>query len=164
MVLDLLFGIAAAWTLAEGAHVVRGGMSTKEENEFDKKNGARGIDPREVVKIAQRNGVYPNKHGVLPAEPNSRIIKYVAQYANKPSDIDLSIFKEDGIDDVDFYIETNIVEGLKPLAKIVSGGEVSRIMLAFKALMIKSSKVEISSAANPAYAASALTKVSRCLT
>ena len=60
----------------------------------------------------------------------------------KPEDIDLSIFKEGGIDDVDFYIETNIGEGLKPLAKIVSGGEVSRIMLAFKALMIKSSKVE----------------------
>ena len=60
----------------------------------------------------------------------------------KPDDIDLSIFKESGIDDVDFYIETNIGEGLKPLAKIVSGGEVSRIMLAFKALMIKSSKVE----------------------
>ena len=58
------------------------------------------------------------------------------------NDIDLSIFKENGIDDIDFYIETNIGEGLKPLNKIVSGGEVSRIMLAFKALMIKSSKVE----------------------
>ena len=57
-------------------------------------------------------------------------------------EVDLSIFKDNGIDDVDFYIETNIGEGLKPLAKIVSGGEVSRIMLAFKALMIKSSKVE----------------------
>lgn len=60
----------------------------------------------------------------------------------KPEDIKLDIFKDNGIDDVDFYIETNIGEGLKPLAKIVSGGEVSRIMLAFKALMIKSSKVE----------------------
>ena len=59
-----------------------------------------------------------------------------------PNDIDLSIFKDNGIDDIDFYIETNIGEGLKPLNKIVSGGEVSRIMLAFKALMIKSSKVE----------------------
>ena len=60
----------------------------------------------------------------------------------KPNDIKLDIYKDNGIDDVDFYIETNIGEGLKPLAKIVSGGEVSRIMLAFKALMIKSSKVE----------------------
>ena len=59
-----------------------------------------------------------------------------------PNEVDLSIFKENGIDDVDFYIETNIGEGIKPLAKIVSGGEVSRIMLAFKVLMIKSSKVE----------------------
>ena len=59
-----------------------------------------------------------------------------------PDNVDLSIFKETGIDDIDFYIETNIGEGLKPLAKIVSGGEVSRIMLAFKTLMIKSSKVE----------------------
>ena len=58
------------------------------------------------------------------------------------NEIDLSIFKENGIDDVDFYIETNIGEGLKPLNKIVSGGEVSRIMLAFKALMIKANKVE----------------------
>lgn len=57
-------------------------------------------------------------------------------------EVDLSIFKENGIDDVDFYIETNIGEGLKPLNKIVSGGEVSRIMLAFKALMIKANKVE----------------------
>ena len=61
---------------------------------------------------------------------------------DKPNDIDLSIFNDNGIDDVDFYIETNIGEGLKPLAKIASGGEVSRIMLAFKALTIKSSKVE----------------------
>ena len=64
------------------------------------------------------------------------------QPVEKPKDVDLSIFKENGIDDVDFYIETNIGEGLKPLAKIVSGGEVSRIMLAFKALMIKSSRIE----------------------
>ena len=88
MVLGLLFGMAAAWTLAEGALVLRGGMSSGEENKFDNKNGARGIDPTDVVKIAQRNGVYPNKHGVLPAEPNSRIISYVRRYANSPADVD----------------------------------------------------------------------------
>ena len=55
--------------------------------------------------------------------------------------LSLSIFNENGIDDVDFYIETNIGEGLKPLNKIASGGEISRIMLAFKALYIKSQKL-----------------------
>ena len=57
-------------------------------------------------------------------------------------DVDLSIFLESGIDEVDFYIETNLGEGLKPLNKIISGGEASRIMLAFKALFIKANKVE----------------------
>lgn len=52
-----------------------------------------------------------------------------------------NVYKLDGIDEVDFLIETNIGEGLKPLAKIISGGEASRIMLALKALFIKSQKI-----------------------
>ena len=60
---------------------------------------------------------------------------------NKEEDYKGNIFKVDGIDEVDFLIETNIGEGLKPLAKIVSGGEASRIMLALKALFIKSQKI-----------------------
>ena len=59
----------------------------------------------------------------------------------KDKDLSLSIFNDNGIDDIDFYIETNIGEGLKPLAKVVSGGEMSRIMLAIKALFIKSQKI-----------------------
>lgn len=54
---------------------------------------------------------------------------------------DESSLKENGVDDVDFLIETNIGEGLKPLAKVISGGEASRIMLAFKALFIKANKI-----------------------
>ena len=87
MVLGLLFGMAALWGIAEGAHVIRGGMSSGETSKFDKQNGARGIDPTEVVKIAQRNGVYPNKHGVLPAEPNAKIMGYVERYANSHADV-----------------------------------------------------------------------------
>ena len=60
----------------------------------------------------------------------------------KDKDLSLSIFNENGIDDIDFYIETNIGEGIKPLNKVVSGGEMSRIMLAIKALFIKSQKIE----------------------
>ncbi len=39
-----------------------------------------------------------------------------------------------GIDDVEFLISTNRGEDLKPLAKVASGGEMSRIMLAIKAI------------------------------
>ena len=65
----------------------------------------------------------------------------VINTAKKDNSLSLDIFKETGIDDVDFLIETNIGEGLKPLAKVVSGGEMSRIMLAIKALFIKSQKI-----------------------
>lgn len=41
----------------------------------------------------------------------------------------------DGYDWVEFMISTNPGEPLKPLAKIVSGGEMSRIMLAFKTIL-----------------------------
>ena len=59
----------------------------------------------------------------------------------KEEDFAGNIFLENGIDNVNFFIETNIGEGLKPLNKIVSGGEASRIMLAIKALFIKSQKI-----------------------
>lgn len=39
-----------------------------------------------------------------------------------------------GIDRVEFYISTNTGEDLKPLVKVVSGGELSRIMLALKTI------------------------------
>ena len=39
-----------------------------------------------------------------------------------------------GIDHVEFYIQTNPGENMGPLAKIASGGELSRIMLALKTI------------------------------
>lgn len=50
-------------------------------------------------------------------------------------------FTSNGADIVDFLIETNIGEGLKSLAKVVSGGEASRIMLGLKTIFIKAHKV-----------------------
>lgn len=44
---------------------------------------------------------------------------------------------ETGIDIVEFYISTNKGEPLKPLSKIVSGGELSRITLAMKSIFTK---------------------------
>ena len=49
---------------------------------------------------------------------------------------------ENGIDKVDFLIETNVGEGMKSLSKVVSGGEASRIMLAFKAVFIAANRIE----------------------
>lgn len=40
-----------------------------------------------------------------------------------------------GMDEVEFMISPNMGEPLKPLSKIISGGEASRIMLAFKTIL-----------------------------
>jgi DNA repair protein RecN (Recombination protein N) len=46
-------------------------------------------------------------------------------------------FHEDGVDVIEFYLSTNVGEPLKPLAKVASGGELSRIMLALKSIFSK---------------------------
>lgn len=48
---------------------------------------------------------------------------------------------EKGLDQVEFLISPNIGEELKPLAKIVSGGEISRIMLALKSALAEADNV-----------------------
>ena len=44
------------------------------------------------------------------------------------------IIRNKGIDEVEFMMSTNVGEDIKPLAKIASGGEISRIMLALKTI------------------------------
>jgi len=48
---------------------------------------------------------------------------------------------EKGMDQVEFYVSPNPGEELKPLAKIASGGEISRIMLALKSVLAKSDQI-----------------------
>ena len=48
----------------------------------------------------------------------------------------------DGADDVEFMISTNVSEDLKPLAKVASGGEISRVMLAIKSIFAQSDDID----------------------
>lgn len=48
----------------------------------------------------------------------------------------------DGIDDIEFMIITNEGEDFKAMSKIVSGGELSRIMLAFKSIIAKRDNIQ----------------------
>ena len=48
---------------------------------------------------------------------------------------------EKGMDRVEFFVSPNPGEELKPLAKIASGGEISRIMLGLKSILAKSDQV-----------------------
>lgn len=48
-----------------------------------------------------------------------------------------------GIERVEFHISTNPGEALRPLVKVASGGEVSRIMLALKSVLSQSDPVQV---------------------
>lgn len=49
---------------------------------------------------------------------------------------DLDTFNSYGQNDVEFLIRTNLGEDLHPLSKIASGGEISRVMLAIKTVLV----------------------------
>ena len=57
-------------------------------------------------------------------------------------DIQKVNFRSDGADDVEILLSANPGEVLKPLAKIASGGELSRIMLAFAQVLIADSPID----------------------
>ncbi len=68
-----------------------------------------------------------------------RILELLLQLGMKKADFEIRLTNrnicENGKDDVEFYISTNPGEELKPLRKIASGGEVSRITLSLKTLL-----------------------------
>ncbi len=48
-----------------------------------------------------------------------------------------------GVDAVSFYLSTNVGETPRPLARVASGGEVSRVMLALKSVLARSERLPI---------------------
>lgn len=51
-------------------------------------------------------------------------------------------FTKQGIDEVEFLIRTNLGEDLHPLSKIASGGEISRVMLAIKTVLVLGDNID----------------------
>lgn len=60
----------------------------------------------------------------------------VVKIENKVTDLidpfDSSVFTHNGVDQLEFFISFNKGESLKPLSKVASGGETSRVLLALK--------------------------------
>lgn len=69
-------------------------------------------------------------------ELNFLDVNFDIQFSRKTS------YTDHGFDDVEYVISTNPGETLKPLGKIVSGGELSRIMLALKAILADRDEIE----------------------
>ncbi|MBE5764303.1 MAG: DNA repair protein RecN [Clostridiales bacterium] len=58
--------------------------------------------------------------------------KFLVQFEDLPAIEEISSFSASGLDKIEFMFSANAGEPLKPLSKIISGGEMSRFMLALK--------------------------------
>lgn len=70
------------------------------------------------------------------ADLNFLDVQFSAEFA------ELSHVTAEGIDEMEFLISTNPGEPVKPLSQVASGGELSRIMLAIKAVLADSDDIE----------------------
>lgn len=95
----------------------------------------------EIVKVLAELGINNSKF-------ETRIDNRVAKPGNSENKL-VKIGKDfyettpKGIDFVEFFISTNIGEDVKPLVKVASGGEISRIMLSLKTILAKSEKLPL---------------------
>lgn len=55
----------------------------------------------------------------------------------------LSKYSQNGNDSIEFLISTNVGQAPKPLAKIISGGEASRVMLAIKKVILEIENIPV---------------------
>jgi DNA repair protein RecN (Recombination protein N) len=83
---------------------------------------------KEVAQVLEKNILRELKE--LYMERTEFEVRFTAQ---EPEQL-----TENGIDMVEFYLSTNPGEPLKPLVKVASGGELSRVMLAMKTIFSKS--------------------------
>lgn len=91
----------------------------------------------QMKEIANQMTKIRNEYGV---KLENKINKELAELEMQNAKFSIKIEQEEkfginGLDKIEFMISTNIGEDRKPLAKIASGGEMSRIMLAIKKVL-----------------------------
>ena len=92
-----------------------------------------------------------NKVSEIRQEEAKELTKQIIQALNDLNFLDvnfemeftrLSSYTANGIDDAQFMISTNPGEPIRPLDKVASGGELSRIMLAIKTIMAENDSID----------------------
>ena len=102
---------------------------------------------KQMLELANKMHLIREKYGEkLSAEINSELqdlemknAKFSVHFENNEG----TDFNKDGLDKIEFMIQTNVGEEAKPLNKIASGGEMSRIMLAIKNVLADVDKIPV---------------------
>ena len=99
---------------------------------------------KEMLTIGKTMMNLRKKYGTILSEKINQELKEL-EMPNATFSIEIketTNFYETGVEQVEFMICTNLGEGLKPLAKIASGGEMARIMLAIKHVLADVDEVD----------------------
>ena len=81
------------------------------------------------------------KEGSIRRHPEATVTDLPGIYSLSPLSL-IHIYTDNGYDAVEYEISTNPGERRKPLGQIVSGGELSRIMLAIKAILADKDQID----------------------
>lgn len=94
----------------------------------------KGVE-EELTYLGINEAKFETVFGFEPAEGNES--EYILVKNKKLK------FTSRGTDKIEFYLSTNLGEDVKPLQKVASGGEVSRIMLSLKMILAKNDKLPL---------------------
>lgn len=109
---------------------------TKELSHLSKELIKRGSELSEKRRVVAKK-IEQAIHEQLKELYMEKVV-FEVQFFKPIQDFASEIAHESGFDEVEFYIATNMGEPLKPLARVASGGELSRMMLAMKTIFSKS--------------------------
>ncbi len=107
------------------------------EQQLSKKEAELSAISEEVSKIRQKSAAKLVKEIIAALNDlNFLDVKFDMSFERLPD------YTANGIDAPEFLISTNPGEPLKPLGKVASGGELSRIMLGIKTIMAENDHIE----------------------
>ena len=123
-----------------------GRLEMMQNFDSEKKRLAEAAHKKYAALESQAEHVSELRH-IIASRLESAIIKELGdlEFANSEFSIEITRLDEIGplgFDKVEFLISTNPGDPLMPLTKIASGGEISRIMLAFKHIIGETDRVE----------------------
>ncbi|MDO8549884.1 MAG: DNA repair protein RecN [Ignavibacteria bacterium] len=111
--------------------------STAEKLSTERKETAKKVE-KDIVELLKQVGI-----------PNSKFEVKISNTPDENSDGFILVkgkpfkFNSSGYDDIQFFLSTNLGEDVKPLVKVASGGEISRVMLTLKSILAKRDKLPL---------------------
>ena len=119
----------------------------KEKEEELKKNFNSLLNKANDLSSYRKNIAKDIEKGILKEAKDldlSEIDFEIKFINNEPRDMfDNTLFSPNGIDIIDFYVSFNKGEPKLPLSKVISGGEASRMMLAFKSYFVDKEDINV---------------------